>query len=107
MTITAEIPTRTASRQASPIARVVWASVLGTAIEWYDFLIYGTAAALVFNKLFFPAFDPMMGTIAAFGTYAVGFVARPIGGAIIGHYGDRLGRKTMLAATLLIMGLGT
>lgn len=91
----------------SPIAHVVSASVLGTAIEWYDFLIYGTAAALVFNKLFFPAFDPMIGTIAAFGTYAVGFVARPIGGAIIGHYGDRLGRKTMLMATLLIMGAGT
>ncbi|WP_315767537.1 MULTISPECIES: MFS transporter [unclassified Bradyrhizobium] len=92
---------------ASPIAHVVSASVLGTAIEWYDFLIYGTAAALVFNKLFFPAFDPLMGTIAAFGTYAVGFVARPIGGAIIGHFGDRLGRKTMLMATLLIMGAGT
>ncbi len=91
----------------SPIAHVVSASVLGTAIEWYDFLIYGTAAALVFNKLFFPAFDPLIGTIAAFGTYAVGFVARPIGGAIIGHFGDRLGRKTMLMATLLIMGAGT
>ncbi|CCE08906.1 shikimate transporter [Bradyrhizobium sp. STM 3843] len=94
-------------RPASPIAHVVSASVLGTAIEWYDFLIYGIAAALVFNKLFFPAFDPLIGTIAAFGTYAVGFVARPIGGAIIGHFGDRLGRKTMLMATLLIMGAGT
>src|SRR3954447_22730723 len=90
--------------EKSTTAHVVWASVLGTAIEWYDFLIYGTAAALVFNKLFFPAFDPMIGTIAAFGSYAVGFVARPIGGAIIGHFGDRLGRKTMLATTLLIMG---
>jgi metabolite-proton symporter len=107
MTITADISAQPAARPASPIAHVVWASVLGTAIEWYDFLIYGTAAALVFNKLFFPAFDPMMGTIAAFGSYAVGFVARPIGGAIIGHYGDRLGRKTMLATTLLIMGFGT
>lgn len=86
---------------------MVWASVLGTAIEWYDFLIYGTAAALVFNKLFFPAFDPLIGTVAAFGTYAVGFVARPIGGAIIGHFGDRIGRKAMLVATLLIMGIGT
>jgi metabolite-proton symporter len=107
MTITADISTRPAARPASPIAHVVWASVLGTAIEWYDFLIYGTAAALVFNKLFFPALDPMIGTIAAFGSYAVGFVARPIGGAIIGHYGDRLGRKAMLATTLLIMGCGT
>jgi metabolite-proton symporter len=107
MTITADVTTTPTARATSPIAHVVWASVLGTAIEWYDFLIYGTAAALVFNRLFFPAFDPMMGTIAAFGTYAVGFVARPIGGAIIGHYGDRLGRKTMLAATLLIMGAGT
>lgn len=105
MTLSAEtIAPRTTP---SPIAHVVSASVLGTAIEWYDFLIYGTAAALVFNKLFFPAFDPMIGTIAAFGTYAVGFVARPIGGAIIGHFGDRLGRKTMLMATLLIMGAGT
>jgi metabolite-proton symporter len=107
MTITADISTHPATRPASPIAHVVWASVLGTAIEWYDFLIYGTAAALVFNKLFFPALDPMIGTIAAFGSYAVGFVARPIGGAIIGHYGDRLGRKAMLATTLLIMGCGT
>lgn len=106
MTIATDVtPRQTGS--SSPIAHVVSASVLGTAIEWYDFLIYGTAAALVFNKLFFPAFDPMLGTIAAFGTYAVGFVARPIGGAIIGHFGDRLGRKTMLLATLLIMGLGT
>jgi metabolite-proton symporter len=81
--------------------------VLGTAIEWYDFLIYGTAAALVFNKLFFPSFDPFVGTLAAFSTYTVGFVARPIGGAIIGHYGDRLGRKTMLVMTMVIMGVGT
>jgi metabolite-proton symporter len=91
----------------SQFHRVVWASILGTAIEWYDFLIYGTAAALVFNKLFFPSFDPLVGTLAAFGTYAVGFVARPIGGAIIGHYGDRLGRKAMLVLTLLVMGAGT
>jgi MFS family permease len=95
------------SRPGSSTAHVVWASVLGTAIEWYDFLIYGTAAALVFNKLFFPSFDPFVGTLAAFSTYAVGFVARPIGGAIIGHYGDRLGRKTMLVMTMIIMGAGT
>ena len=87
--------------EKSTTAHVVWASALGTAIEWYDFLIYGTAAALVFNKLFFPSFDPFVGTLAAFSTYAVGFVARPIGGAIIGHYGDRLGRKKMLVATMM------
>jgi metabolite-proton symporter len=95
------------SRQGTSTAHVIWASVLGTAIEWYDFLIYGTAAALVLNKLFFPSFDPFVGTLAAFSTYAVGFVARPIGGAIIGHYGDRLGRKTMLVMTMVIMGVGT
>src|SRR3954452_19314892 len=93
--------------ERSTTAHVVWASALGTAIEWYDFLIYGTAAALVLNKLFFPSFDPFVGTLAAFSTYAVGFVARPIGGAIIGHYGDRLGRKKMLVSTMIAMGLGT
>jgi MHS family shikimate/dehydroshikimate transporter-like MFS transporter len=89
------------------MGRIVWASVLGTIVEWYDFLIYGTAAALVFNRLFFPSLDPVAGTLAAFATYAVGFVARPLGGAIFGHYGDRLGRKTMLTLTMLIMGSGT
>lgn len=87
--------------------KIVWASVLGTVVEWYDFLIYGTAAALVFNKLFFPTMDPVAGTIAAFGAYAVGFVARPLGGAIFGHFGDRVGRKAMLTLTMLIMGVGT
>src|SRR5437016_3867865 len=95
------------SQKASTITHVVWASVLGTAIEWYDFLIYGTAAALVFNKLFFPSFDPSIGTIVALSTYAVGFVARPIGGAIIGHFGDRIGRKAMLVTTMMVMGAGT
>lgn len=87
--------------------RIVWASVLGTVVEWYDFLIYGTAAALVFNKLFFPTMDPVAGTLAAFAAYAVGFVARPLGGAIFGHFGDRIGRKAMLTLTMLIMGVGT
>jgi MHS family shikimate/dehydroshikimate transporter-like MFS transporter len=87
--------------------RIVWASVLGTVVEWYDFLIYGTAAALVFNKLFFPTMDPVAGTLAAFASYAVGFVARPVGGAIFGHFGDRIGRKAMLTLTMLIMGGGT
>ena len=91
----------------SEAVRVALASLIGTAIEWYDFFLYGTAAALVFNKLFFPQFDPLVGTIAAFATFAVGFIARPIGGMVFGHYGDRIGRKTMLYITLLIMGLAT
>ncbi len=97
---------------AAPIAdtemkRIVWASVLGTVVEWYDFLIYGSAAALVFNKLFFPSLDPVAGQLAAFAALAVGFVARPLGGALFGHFGDRLGRKAMLTMTMLIMGGGT
>jgi MHS family shikimate/dehydroshikimate transporter-like MFS transporter len=91
----------------STLNTVLWASVLGTVVEWYDFLIYGTAAALVFNKLFFPSFAPAAGTIAALGTYAVGFAARPLGGIVFGHFGDRLGRKTMLMLTMIIMGTGT
>jgi MFS transporter, MHS family, shikimate and dehydroshikimate transport protein len=93
--------------RASSMPQIVGASVIGTMIEWYDFLLYGTAAALVFNKLFFPSFDPFVGTLAAFGSYAVGFVARPLGGAIFGHFGDRIGRKTMLMLTMMIMGAGT
>ena len=89
------------------ITHVAIASFVGTAIEWYDFFLYGTAAALVFNKLFFPRFDPLVGTILAFATFAVGFVARPIGGVVFGHYGDRIGRKAMLSITLLIMGVAT
>jgi MFS transporter, MHS family, shikimate and dehydroshikimate transport protein len=97
------------AEQATPakLRQIVLASVLGTAVEWYDFLIYGVGAALVFNKLFFPTFDPLVGTLAAFGSYAVGFVARPLGGAIFGHFGDRLGRKAMLTMTMVIMGGGT
>jgi MHS family shikimate/dehydroshikimate transporter-like MFS transporter len=91
----------------SRLRHIVLASVLGTTVEWYDFLIYGMGAALVFNKLFFPNFDPLVGTLAAFGSYAVGFVARPVGGAIFGHFGDRLGRKAMLTLTMMIMGGGT
>jgi MFS transporter, MHS family, shikimate and dehydroshikimate transport protein len=87
--------------------KVATASLIGTAIEWYDFFLYGTAAALIFNKLFFPAFDPMIGTLLAFATYALGFIARPLGGLVFGHYGDRIGRKTMLYLTLLIMGVAT
>ncbi|MDQ6899280.1 MAG: MFS transporter, partial [Candidatus Dormibacteraeota bacterium] len=89
------------------VRRAVLASTVGTAIEWYDFFLYGTAAALVFPKLFFPKSAPLAGLLIAFGTQAVGFAARPVGAAIFGHYGDRLGRKAALIATLLIMGLGT
>jgi MFS transporter, MHS family, shikimate and dehydroshikimate transport protein len=89
------------------IIKVAFASFIGTTIEWYDFFLYGTAAALVFNRLFFPNFDPLMGTLAAFGTYAVGFVARPVGGIVFGHFGDKIGRKTMLFLTLIIMGLAS
>ena len=89
------------------IRRVVVASFIGTTIEWYDFFIYGTAAALVFPALFFPEFSPLAGTLASFATFAVGFLARPLGGVIFGHYGDKIGRKAMLVATLLIMGTAT
>src|SRR5271155_1168120 len=92
---------------AASMRRILWSSIVGTAVEWYDFLIYGTATALVFNKIFFAAGDPALATIAAFGTYAVGFLARPLGAAIFGHFGDRVGRKAMLAMTIVIMGLGT
>jgi len=87
--------------------RVIAASLIGTSLEWYDFFLYGTAAALVFNKLFFPSFDPSVGTLLAFATAAVGFVARPLGGIVFGHFGDRSGRKMVLVVTLLIMGGAT
>src|SRR5215208_2587426 len=89
------------------VKKVAFASFIGTTIEWYDFFLYGTAAALVFGELFFPKAEPAVGTLAAFGTYAVGFAARPIGGLVFGHYGDRIGRKSMLILSLLIMGLAT
>jgi MFS transporter, MHS family, shikimate and dehydroshikimate transport protein len=89
------------------IRQVAFASFVGTAVEWYDFFVYGTAAALVFPKLFFPRFDPLAGTLASFATFGVGFFARPIGGAVFGHLGDRIGRKSILVATLLLMGGAT
>lgn len=91
----------------SSIRTVGLASFIGTTIEWYDFFLYGTAAALVLDKIFFPTFDPFAAKLASLTTYAVGFVARPLGGIIIGHYGDRIGRKSMLVLTLLIMGIAT
>src|ERR1700675_4655150 len=105
MTITATAPIDGLSR--SKMNSVVFASCIGTIIEWYDFLIYATAAALVFNQAFFPTFDPLAGTLAALGSYAVGFLARPLGGALFGHFGDRLGRQSMLVLTLFIMCFST
>jgi MFS family permease len=89
------------------LRRAVLAATIGTAIEWYDFFLYSTVTGLVFARLFFPRADPFVGTLEAFGVYAVGFLARPIGAAIFGHYGDRLGRKAALIATLLLMGSAT
>src|SRR3954470_2603712 len=90
-----------------PIVRTVIAALVGSALEWYDFGLYGASAALVFGHLFFPEFSPLAGTLAAFATYAIGFLARPIGGIIFSHYGDKVGRKPVLAATLLLMGSAT
>ena len=99
--------TRVTAPQPSSVRRVIVASLIGTSLEWYDFFIYGTAAALVFNRLFFPSFEPLVGTLLAFTTYAVGFIARPLGGVVFGHYGDKLGRKNVLVVTLLLMGIAT
>ena len=89
------------------LRRAVLAGAIGTAIEWYDFFMYSTVTGLVFARLYFPRADPLVGTLEAFGVYAAGFVARPIGAAIFGHYGDRIGRKATLIATLLLMGVAT
>ncbi|UQI45156.1 MHS family MFS transporter [Streptomyces sp. HU2014] len=89
------------------LPRIVVASLIGTTVEWYDFFLYGSAAALVFNKLFFPGSDPLVGTLLSFLTYAVGFVARPVGALVFGHFGDRLGRKKLLVVSLLMMGGAT
>lgn len=107
MTAQAMAGTVPMTADAAEVRKVVLASSIGTVIEWYDFLIYGTAAALVFNKLFFPSVDPFLGTLAALGSAAVGFFARPFGGAVFGYFGDRLGRKSMLLVTLVVMGLAT
>jgi metabolite-proton symporter len=89
------------------LRRAVIASTVGTTIEWYDFFLYSTVTGLVFGQLYFPKSDPMVGTLQAFGIYAVGFAARPVGAAIFGHYGDRIGRKSALISTLLLMGIST
>jgi hypothetical protein len=96
-----------ASEHSRQLRKAVIASTIGTTIEWYDFFIYGTAAGLIFGKLYFPNEDPLTATLAAFGTYFIGFASRPIGAAIFGHYGDRIGRKGTLIATLLCMGIAT
>ena len=89
------------------IGTIAFASAIGTTIEWYDFFLFGVVTPLVFNKLFFPNFDPLVGTLLAYTTFFVGFISRPIGGIIFGHYGDRIGRKTVLVLTILIMGIAT
>ena len=99
-------PAPAAAKKPSPL-KVASASFIGTTIEWYDFYIFGTASALVFNKLFFPSLDPFAGTLAALATFAVAFIARPLGGAFFGHFGDRIGRKKMLVWSVLAMGSGT
>src|SRR6267154_138306 len=96
-----------ASEHQVQLRRAVIASTIGTTIEWYDFFLYSTVTGLVFAKLFFPHSDPWVGTLEAFAIYAVGFIARPVGAAIFGHFGDRIGRKSTLIATLLLMGLAT
>ena len=89
------------------IRRVVMSALVGATIEWYDFFLYGVVAGIVFNKLYFPAGDPVVATLLAYTTFAVGFVTRPLGGILFGHFGDRIGRKTMLIMTLMIMGIAT
>jgi MFS family permease len=89
------------------IRMVAFASAIGATIEWYDFFLYGVVTPLVFNKLFFPNYDAVVGTLLAYTTFFVGFISRPIGGIIFGHYGDRIGRKGVLVLTLMIMGVAT
>src|ERR1700743_672551 len=107
MTVADEVGLKVVADDSASLQRIVWSSVIGTAVGWYYSVIYAPAPALVFNKIFFPAGNATLATIAAFGTYAVGFLARPLGAAIFGHYGDRIGRKAMLAITIIVMGLGT
>src|SRR5262245_2722970 len=107
MAMAATYGTLSASEHSAHLRKAVIASTIGTTIEWYDFFIYGTAAGLIFGKLYFPNEDPLTATLAAFGTYFIGFIGRPIGAAIFGHYGDRIGRKATLIATLLCMGIAT
>src|SRR3984957_4468391 len=104
--MTTSIPSDPADAQRQ-LRRAVIASTIGTSIEWYDFFLYSTVTELVFAKPYFPNSDPTVGLLQAFLVYAVGFLARPVGAAIFGHYGDRIGRKATLIATLLLMGIAT
>src|SRR5450830_31627 len=97
----------TTGNEKRMIQRVVVASLIGATIEWYDFFLYGVMAGIVFNKLYFPSSDPLISTLLAYTTFAVGFLARPLGGVIFGHFGDKIGRKSMLVMTLMIMGVST
>ena len=107
MTTTTATELLSESEHSAHLRRAIIAATIGTTIEWYDFFLYGTVTGLVFAKLYFPASDPLTGTLNAFGVYALGFVARPVGAAIFGHYGDRIGRKSTLIATLMLMGIAT
>ncbi len=100
-------PQASANPSRRSIVRIVGASMIGTTIEWYDFFLYGSAAALVFNVLFFPSGDPLIGTMLAFSSYAIGFLFRPLGGLVFGHFGDKIGRKKLLIISLLMMGGAT
>src|SRR5918997_892091 len=100
-------PRMTGPRSRTQLRRAVASSYLGSVIEYYDFLLYATASAVVFNKVFFSSLDPLVGTVASFGTLATGYLARPLGGALFGHYGDRLGRKRMLILTMGLMGVAS
>jgi MFS family permease len=101
------LATKRDTNKKTSTGRLAAASAVGTTLEWYDFTVYNTLAALIFNRLFFPSFDPLIGTILAFSTYAVGYISRPIGGVIFGHLGDKLGRRFVLFVTVTIMGLAT
>jgi len=107
MSSSAPAPTLSAAEHRKMLTRAALAATIGTTIEWYDFFLYGTATGLVFGSLFFPNDNPLVATLNAFGVYAVGFITRPIGAAIFGHFGDRIGRKSTLIATLMLMGVAT
>src|SRR5687768_6046998 len=107
VSLPAALPSATITRRASEARKVAVASAIGTTVEWYDFFIYGTAAAVVFAPQFFPQVSALAGTMASFATFAVGFVARPLGGVVMGHFGDRTGRKSMLVWSLMLMGGAT
>src|SRR3954452_16033628 len=107
MSVSCGIGTLNEAQRRQQLRRAVLASTIGTAIEWYDFFLYSTVTGLVFAQMYFPQADPLVGMVEAFRVYAVGFGARPIGAAIFGHCGDRLGRKAALVATLVLIGVGT